>query len=102
MCNFYGHKVSCNDYIRLKRIEKELGSVAAIEELQKIINGFAYGNAPILRKTAPDDFEIISAHWEFIPSWIDNVKQLEAARKQGIPWLNARSETLLSSQPSVR
>ncbi len=98
MCNFYGHKVSKMDYIRLKRIEKELGTIAALNELQILKNGFAYGNAPILRKSAPDDFEIISAHWEFIPSWIDNVKQLETARKQGIPWLNARSETLLTSK----
>lgn len=98
MCNFYGHKVSRTDYIRLKQIEKELGTIAALRELQVLRNGFAYGNAPVLRKSAPDDFEIVSMHWEFIPSWITSVGQLEAARKQGIPWLNARSETLLQSK----
>jgi putative SOS response-associated peptidase YedK len=98
MCNFYGHKVSRMEHIRLKRIEKEFGTIAALNELDIMKNGFAYGNAPILRKSAPDDFEIIAAHWEFIPPWITTVEQLEAARKQGIPWLNARSETLLTSK----
>ncbi len=98
MCNFYGHKVSRIELIRLKQIEKELGTIAALNELQVLRSGFEYGNAPILRKSAPNDFEIISAHWEFIPSWITSLEQLQAARKQGIPWLNARSETLLSSK----
>ena len=98
MCNFYGHKVSQVEFIRLKQIEKEIGTIAALTELKSLRSGFEYGNAPILRKSAPDDFEIISAHWEFIPSWITSVEQLEAARKQGIPWLNAKSETLLSSK----
>lgn len=98
MCNFYGHKVSRIEFIRLKQIEKEFGTIAALNELQVLRSGFEYGNAPVLRKTAPNDFEIVSMHWEFIPSWITSVKQLEEARKQGIPWLNARSETVLSSR----
>jgi putative SOS response-associated peptidase YedK len=98
MCNFYGHKVSRLEFIKLKQIEKQLGTLAALKELEQMKNGFAYGNAPVLRKTAPNDFEIVSMHWEFIPSWINSVEQLEAARKQGIPWLNARSETILSSK----
>ncbi len=98
MCNFYGHKVSRIEFIRLKQIEKELGTIAALNELQIMRSGFEYGNAPVLRKSAPNDFEVVSMHWEFIPSWIRSVEQLEAARKQGIPWLNARSETILESK----
>lgn len=84
--------------IRLLQIEKEMGTVAALQELTVLRSGFEYGNAPVLRKSGPDDFEVVSMHWEFIPAWINSVEQLEAARKQGIPWLNARSETMLSSK----
>ena len=61
-------------------------------------SGFDYGNAPIVIAKWKDDIEILSAHWEFIPEWITKMSQLEEARKQGILWLNARSETLLSSR----
>lgn len=98
MCNFYGHKVSKIEFIRLKQIEKELGTIAALNELQKMRSGFEYGEAPIVIAKGKDDIEILSAHWEFIPEWITKMSQLEEARKQGIPWLNARSETLLSSR----
>ena len=98
MCNFYGHKVSRIEFIKLKQIEKQLGTIAALNELQKMRSGFDYGNAPIVIAKGKDDIEILSAHWEFIPEWITKLPQLEEARKQGIPWLNARTETLLSSR----
>ena len=98
MCNFYGHRVSRVEFIRLKQIEKELGTIAALNELQVMRSGFDYGNAPIVIAKGKDDVEILSAHWEFIPEWITKMSQLEEARKQGIPWLNARSETILSSR----
>jgi len=50
MCNFYGHKVDKMNFIRLNNIELELGYIAAIEELQELINGFNYGKAPVIRK----------------------------------------------------
>ena len=98
MCNFYGHRVTKIEFIKLKQIERELGTIAALDELLKIRSGFDYGNAPIVIAKGKDDIEILSAHWEFIPEWITKMSQLEEARKQGIPWLNARSETLLSSR----
>lgn len=98
MCNFYGHKVSRLEFIRLKQIEKELGTIAALNELEIMKSGFAYGNAPVLRKTGPNDFEIASMHWEFIPVWVKTMEDVKAARKQGIPWLNATSEKLLESK----
>lgn len=98
MCNFMGHWVTRLEYIKLKQIEKALGSIAAMEELHKMKSGFAYSNSPIIKKISDNDIEIVSAHWEFIPVWIKTMAQVEAARKQGIPWLNARSETLLSSK----
>jgi len=37
-------------------------------------------------------------HWEFIPFWIKTMEQVQQARRQGIPWLNASSEKLLESK----
>lgn len=97
MCNFMGCRVSRVQLIKLKQIEKELGTLSALEELQKMKDGFTYSNSVIIRK-AGNDIEAVKAHWEFIPVWIKGMEELKAARKQGIPWLNAKSETLLDSK----
>lgn len=97
MCNFYGHTLSRKSFIRLQKIEKELGTYTALQELKLLINGFEYGNAPVLIR-AGTDFEIEWMHWEFIPVWIKTMEAVLAARKQGIPWLNATSEKLLESK----
>lgn len=98
MCNFYGHKVSRIEFIRLKQIEKQLGTIAAIKEAELLIDGFRYSDSIIIRKSAPNDVEIVSAHWEFIPVWVKDMEAVIEARKQGIPWLNATSEKLLESK----
>ena len=85
MCNFYGHKVDKMNFIRLNNIELELGYIAAIEELQELINGFNYGKAPVIRKKNESSYEVVPMHWQ-------------QARRQGIPWLNASSEKLLESK----
>jgi putative SOS response-associated peptidase YedK len=98
MCNFMGTRVSRLDFIRLKGIEKEFGTLAALKELEVMKDGFKYSNSLIIRKCAPADFEIVPAHWEFIPFWVKTMDEVKAARKQGIPWLNATSERLLESK----
>lgn len=98
MCNFYGHKVSRFEYIRLKQIEKELGTVEALKAVEELKSGFSYGQAPVLKKISSTDFEIVVMHWEFIPVWVKTMEEVKAARKQGIPWLNATSEKLLESK----
>lgn len=98
MCNFFGTIVSKDTFIKLKQIERELGTVAAIKELERMKDGFKYSNSVIIRKAGDNDIEIVSAHWEFIPPWIKGSTELATARKQGIPWLNARSETVLESK----
>lgn len=99
MCNFMGTRVSKIEYIRLKQIEKELGTLAALKELELMKDGFRYSNSLIIRKISNnEDIEVVPAHWEFIPVWIKTLDDVKAARKQGIPWLNARSETLLESK----
>src|SRR5437868_4710616 len=98
MCNFMGYKISVEQFIVLMEIEKQFGTAAAIYELERMKDGFKYGNSAVLRKSAPNDFEIVSMHWEFIPPWIRDMEELKTARKQGIPWLNATSEKLLESK----
>ncbi len=98
MCNFMGHRVSRVELIKLKQIEKELGTLAALDELQKMKDGFRYSNSAIVRKKGADDIEVVAAHWEFIPMWVKTIEDVKAARKQGIPWLNATSEKLLESK----
>ncbi|MBX9780512.1 MAG: SOS response-associated peptidase [Chitinophagaceae bacterium] len=99
MCNFMGIRVSAIEFIRLMSIEKELGTLKAMQELELMKDGFRYSNSPIVRKTRDgNDLEIVLAHWEFIPAWIKTMEDVKAARKEGIPWLNARSEKLLDSK----
>ena len=94
-----GVRVSKVEYIRLRQIEKELGTLAAMKELELMKDGFRYSNSLIIRKLeGANDIEVVSAHWEFIPVWIKSMDEVKAARKQGIPWLNARSETILESK----
>lgn len=99
MCNFMGVRVTKIEFIKLKQIEKALGTVAAMEELQIMKDGFSYTNSVIIRKVLNEvDIEIVAAHWEFIPEWVNDMEAVKAARKQGIPWLNATSEKLLESK----
>ena len=99
MCNFMGCRVSIVQFIKLKKIEKDLGTLAALDELQKYKDGFTYSNSLIVRKAADhNDVEIVKAHWEFIPIWIKTMEAVKVARKQGIPWLNAKAETVLESK----
>lgn len=98
MCNFMGVRVSKLQFVRLKNIEKDLGTLEALRELETMKDGFKYSNSLIIRKKGDDDIEAVSAHWEFIPVWVKTMEEVKAARKQGIPWLNATSEKLLESK----
>jgi putative SOS response-associated peptidase YedK len=94
-----GVRVTKIQFIKLKQIERELGTLAAMKELEIMKDGFRYSNSLIIRKALDKvDVEIVAAHWEFIPPWVKNMEEVHAARKQGIPWLNATSEKLLDSK----
>jgi putative SOS response-associated peptidase YedK len=98
MCNFMGTIVSKVQIIKLRQIEKELGTLAALEHLQILKDGFMYSESVVITKKNDNDIEATAMHWEFIPAWIKNDNELIAARKQGIPWLNATAEKLLDSK----
>lgn len=96
MCNYLGYRVNQEKYIRLKGIEKAFGESAALHLLR---SGFEYSDWEIILGSKDgSDIEIVKAHWEFIPWWIKNMEELKTARKQGIPWLNATAEKLLTSK----
>ncbi len=94
MCSYIGIKVSKTQYVQLKKIEKKLGQLASLKPVQ---SGFEYTDWEIVIPNN-DSFKLVKAHWEFIPSFIKNSDQLVEARKKGIPWLNARAETILTSK----
>jgi hypothetical protein len=45
MCNYMGHRVTKQQYIRLKQIEKQFGIAAALEVLR---SGFEYGDWAVI------------------------------------------------------
>jgi putative SOS response-associated peptidase YedK len=94
MCNVIGIKLTNKDYVELGDITKPISTIG---DLPKVQSGFSYGDWAIL-KNDNSDIEIAAAHWEFIPPFIKDENDLFNARKQGIPWLNATSEKLMSSK----
>lgn len=98
MCYFFGGNLANVEVIQLGNIALNLSLFGnAVNNLGPVMDGFRYINSPIII-AAENKPEIISAHWEFIPSWINNLDELADARKKGIPWLNATSEKLLASK----
>ena len=91
-----GYKVSFDELIILKGIEKKFGVDAALDLVR---SGFAYDNwTTIVASADKTTWEERKMHWEFIPWWVKNRDEVKAARKQGIPWLNATAEKLLQSK----
>lgn len=60
-------------------------------------SGFDYDAWPVIFR-GEEATELRAMHWEFIPTWIMDQRQLEEARQQGIPWFNATQEKLLDSK----
>lgn len=95
MCYINGIRVSKEEYIRYKRMQKELDH---LNSLRKMASGFDYSDWPIVKpKDGGNDCEIVDAHWEFIPKWIRNKLELQDSRKK-FTTLNATAEKLLESR----
>jgi len=103
MCYYNGQRVSRDEYIRLKSLEKQID---AHQTLQAVVNGFAYEDSIILKATAnKQHFDLVEAHWEFIPPWVESMDDLKlirrgidpktGAKRVAIPWLNATAENML-------
>lgn len=82
-------------------IEKELKNLNLNRPAQK---GFDYKEWPIIKPVyGKKDFEIVNAHWEYVPAFVHNEFELQEYRKR-YTWLNAMAEHLFvneSGKPSV-
>jgi putative SOS response-associated peptidase YedK len=95
MCYYNSINIQKGKLIKLAKVEKELKNLNLIKG---VASGFEYGNWPILKPTqSGKDFEIELAHWELIPSWINNNAELIENRNK-FTTLNATAEKLLESR----
>jgi putative SOS response-associated peptidase YedK len=109
MCYYNGTKVTKQEYIRLKHLEKLVSNYKFLST--PYYDGFAYGQVPVLkRQVASEDFDITQMEWGFIPDsksfpFLKTRKQVENFRRgytddrgkyhKGYTTLNAVSEELL-------
>lgn len=115
MCYYNGQRVTLDEYIRLKALEREIKNFSLNKAM---VSGFAYSDSHILVPTADrKHFDIVPAHWELIPKWVTHKDQLQEFRQgkkdpatgklllnpktkkpqTGYNTLNAKGENLLSS-----
>lgn len=116
MCYYNGQKVTREEYIRLKQLEK---AVAKYDFLNRDVEvGFDFGPAAVLKPIpGQEDFEIVQMEWGYIPdpnSWpfIETREQLFKVRRgftdergrfqQPLNFLNAVSEELLQKNKVYR
>ena len=97
MCYYNGIKVTRDEYIRLTGLEKEIKILFKLLA-KPIQSGFEYKNWPIVRPAQTEcGLEIVEAHWEFIPPWLNTWEEVVASRKK-FTTLNAIGEELLEKR----
>ncbi len=109
MCYFNGQKVTRQEYIRLRHLEKLVAKYNFLN--RPVINGFDFGNTAVLRPIkGEEDFELVPLEWGFLPDpegwpfW-ETREQVNLQRrphkdaygnwKDGYNFLNAVSEEIL-------
>lgn len=109
MCYYNGTKVTKQEYIRLKHLEKLVAKYDFLST--SLYDGFAYGPVPVLKKVeGKEDFEVTQMEWGFIPDagkypFLETREQVEKFRRgytdargkfhKAYTTLNAVSEELL-------
>jgi len=80
MCYYNGQRVTREEYIRLKNLEKSLAGFKNM--MHPVVNGFNYGQSLVLRKV-PDqkDFIIDAMEWGFIPSYLSTMEDVKNFRR---------------------
>ncbi|MEP6949567.1 MAG: SOS response-associated peptidase family protein [Ginsengibacter sp.] len=102
MCNYMGHRVSKEDFIRLKQLEKQ---AKVIEMPKPYQTGFDYLNWPVVRPIGGGDFEVDIMEWGFVPANVRSREGVDRFRKgykdytgkfrPPFTTLNAKGEELL-------
>jgi putative SOS response-associated peptidase YedK len=66
MCYFNGQKVTKEEFIRLKDLEKLVANYSFLN--RDVVNGFDFGNTAVLKPIpGKTDFEIVEMEWGFLP-----------------------------------
>ncbi len=105
MCYYNGTKVTRDEYIRLKHLEKLVAKYNFLDN--PMHNGFAYGKVPVVKRIeGKEDFELVEMEWGFIPPadkfpFIETREQLKKFRER-YTTLNAVSEELLFNNKMYR
>ncbi len=103
MCYYNGIKVTRDEYIRLKALEKRF---AFLNDEMAIHKGFDYGDYPIIRpKAGTHETERVDMQWGFLPPYVNTTEKIKNFRygykdpagkwKPAYTTLNATSEQLL-------
>lgn len=92
MCYYNGKKVSYNEWVRLKDLEKQISSVQGSEK--QVHKGFDYEDWPIIKPIGKFDWEKVEAEWGFIPNkWRGYpLKNRETVKKWRSGYLNAQNK----------
>ena len=109
MCYFNGTKVTRDEKIRLKHLEKLVSNYKFLD--RDVINGFDFGTTAILKPIkGTEDFDLVQMEWGFIPDplvwpfWETREQVFNGRRpgkdkygnfKEGLNFLNAVSEEIL-------
>ena len=94
MCYFNSINLNIGDIIKMSNKEKKIEKQINLN----VVSGFQFTQWPIIKENnSSTDLLLEMAHWEFIPSWINNNKELEVSREK-FTTLNAKGETLLESK----
>lgn len=82
MCYYNGQKVTKEEFIRLKQLEKAIAKYDFLKNDLKV--GFDYSKSAVLKpQVSKSDFDVVQMEWGFIPSWMKNRTQLEHFRRGG-------------------
>jgi putative SOS response-associated peptidase YedK len=94
MCYFNSINLNIGDIIKISNKEKKISKKITYH----VTSGFEFTQWPIIKENdTSNDLLLDMAHWEFIPSWIHNTKELEVSREK-FTTLNAKGENLLESK----
>ena len=94
MCYFNSINLNIGDIIKISNKEKKISKKIT----SNVTSGFEFTQWPIIKENnSSTDLLLDMAHWEFIPSWIHNTKELEVSREK-FTTLNAKGENLLESK----
>lgn len=93
MCYFNSINLNVGDIIKISNKQKKIDKTMK----SPVTSGFELTLWPILTLAKDASLQLEMAHWEFIPSWIQNSKELSISRGK-FTTLNAKGENILQSR----